>query len=585
MSTRGRSREDPVTACSPTRTWLMALAGFVALAVAAVLLPAGAAAAERAAAGHPPAAFTACPEDGPDVPIEEAGCGIFVRDPWGAERRLTDNWEDQGPAWSPDGREIAYVRRDRGLFVVGADGTGHRQVSGDVAASAAWSPDGRFVAFLRSEGGTGFPNELAIVPADGSEGRVLLPRSGSFSWAPNGRRLAAVRSGADDQPDELVIVTLDGEVERAIAPAEPEVGRVAWSPDGTRLAYSATDLAEGRFSNSRGYVVGVDGTGTRRVGGEDARPSAHSWSPDGSRLALQEKVDQSTTHTTFEIDVVDVETGQLLAELAFEQRTLQRPVWSIDGTRLHLNARADPLQGAPGDVGPWLMVTDLQGNFRDLHEGANTYVVGPEVGFCPQVAWYDVDRAPLTDRSAIPAAHRANVDCAVHHGIVRGFGDDTYRPARDVRRDQMASFVVGALEAAGVELTDAGDERFTDVPEDSPHAAAIRKLAGAGVVQGGPGRLSGDRYGPELVVRRDQMASFLVRAVQFATGEEWTSQTQRFSDVPPNNAHFATVNGAAENGLAAGHGDGTFRPDAGVRRDQTATFAVRLLTAPTGAQG
>ncbi|MGI8874148.1 MAG: hypothetical protein ACR2KP_07455 [Egibacteraceae bacterium] len=49
------------------------------------------------------------------------------------------------------------------------------------------------------------------------------------------------------------------------------------------------------------------------------------------------------------------------------------------------------------------------------------------------------------------------------------------------------------------------------MPVDSPHAHAINRLAAAGVVRGGPADLPADAYGPGLPVRRDQTASFAVR--------------------------------------------------------------------------
>lgn len=196
---------------------------------------------------------------------------------------------------------------------------------------------------------------------------------------------------------------------------------------------------------------------------------------------------------------------------------------------------------------------------------------------CPGVSNAELESAAFEDRPTIPAAHRLNVDCAAHHGIVTGFGDNTYRPAHDVRRDQMASIVFRALQTAGVELPEAGDDGFSDVPESSPHAEAIGRLAAAGIVEGGPGNLPADRYGPALRVRRDQMASFLIRAAEHASDTELGSDEQAFGDVPPGNVHFRNVNGAAEQGLAQGHPDGSYRPAGVVRRDQTASFAVRLL--------
>lgn len=193
---------------------------------------------------------------------------------------------------------------------------------------------------------------------------------------------------------------------------------------------------------------------------------------------------------------------------------------------------------------------------------------------CPEG---EVPTAAFADREEIPEAHRFNVDCAAWRDIVAGFEDGTYRPVLPVRRDQMATFIAGMLEAAGVDLPQPDQERFVDVPDDSAHDEAVHQLAAAGIVRGGALGLDADSYGPGLRVRRDQMASFLVRAAEFATGEDLASQTQAFEDVSEGNAHFATVNGAAEAGYAQGFGDGTYRPGSDVRRDQMASFVVRVL--------
>ncbi|MEX2619866.1 MAG: S-layer homology domain-containing protein, partial [Egibacteraceae bacterium] len=104
----------------------------------------------------------------------------------------------------------------------------------------------------------------------------------------------------------------------------------------------------------------------------------------------------------------------------------------------------------------------------------------------------------------------------------------------------------------------------------------------AGICAGGRPRgrslpRSDGSYGPTVAVRRDQMASFLLRAAAFAAAEDLASQTLAFPDVGAGNPHFANVNGAAQAGLASGFADGTYGPGAGVRRDQMATFVVRLL--------
>jgi Tol biopolymer transport system component len=78
------------------------------------------------------------------------------------------------PAWSPDGRRIAFRRGDE-LWVMNADGSAARPLDGVAGGEPSWSPDGRRIAFtaLGYKGKFG----LAIVKADGSSGRTQIGRA------------------------------------------------------------------------------------------------------------------------------------------------------------------------------------------------------------------------------------------------------------------------------------------------------------------------------------------------------------------------------------------------------------------------
>lgn len=189
----------------------------------------------------------------------------------------------------------------------------------------------------------------------------------------------------------------------------------------------------------------------------------------------------------------------------------------------------------------------------------------------------EVPAAGFVDRDAVPSVHRHAVDCAAWHDIVSGFADNAYRPGAAVPRDQMATFIAGTLTAAGITLPDPAEDSFDDVAADSPHRQAIHRLAAADIVRGGPGTDSADAYGPHALVRRDQMASFLLRAAAFALDKELASQQQSFDDVTSENPHFGAVNGAAAEGLAEGTSAHIYQPAAPVHRDQMASFTIRLL--------
>ena len=88
------------------------------------------------------------PSDGGVRPWWQGDWDIYVKLVGSTDmRRLTSGpGLDLAPAWSPDGREIAYVR-DRHIRVVSALGGSDRQITDlQVMLPAVWSPDGRYLA-------------------------------------------------------------------------------------------------------------------------------------------------------------------------------------------------------------------------------------------------------------------------------------------------------------------------------------------------------------------------------------------------------------------------------------------------------
>ncbi|MEX2619419.1 MAG: PQQ-dependent sugar dehydrogenase [Egibacteraceae bacterium] len=167
---------------------------------------------------------------------------------------------------------------------------------------------------------------------------------------------------------------------------------------------------------------------------------------------------------------------------------------------------------------------------------------------------------------------------------VLGFGQDTDGEVYVLSSDRAAPsgdtgrvYRLTAADSGGAQACPPGEvdtAPFTDraaIP--AAHLANIDCASFHDIVEG----FADGSSGPTLPVRRDQMASFLIRAAEFATDQQLASQTQAFTDVPRATTHFANVNAAAELGLAQGFGDGTYRPGNDVHRDQMTTFVIRLL--------
>jgi hypothetical protein len=103
-----------------------------------------------------------------------------------------------------------------------------------------------------------------------------------------------------------------------------------------------------------------------------------------------------------------------------------------------------------------------------------------------------------------------------------------YCPTDIVTRDQMAAFLIRALEGEPSPTLCAGGSPFTDVPAGSIFCPHIVRLVARGITLG----CGGSSYCPTQTVTRDQMAAFLVRAVEGEPNPNLCAGGSPFTDVP-----------------------------------------------------
>lgn len=154
---------------------------------------------------------------------------------------------------------------------------------GEVVDRPAVSPDGRLVALSRTtaEGDRG----LWIATTDGSDVRPLLHReTTNASWSPDGRWVVA-QATARNGDTILLVVSLDGSEQRSIRPdGLTAVGTPAWSPDGSRIVFSATRVGVGSAADL--FTVRPDGTSLTAITETPKAAEMYpSWSPDASMVA------------------------------------------------------------------------------------------------------------------------------------------------------------------------------------------------------------------------------------------------------------------------------------------------------------
>ncbi len=198
--------------------------------------------------------------------------GVYVMDADGAnQRRLAERGHrDETPAWSPDGRSLAYVelspageRRIRlDIYGVDSGGGNDRRLTADVGSSEspAWSPDGRSIVFAGSRAGN---REILLMAADGTGERALTktPENESHPiWSPDGGMIAFLVELSGERA-ELRVMNADGSGVRTVAPVNGRAGFPGWSPDGTTLVFMSREGGRDRI-----VVTGADGSGTRVIG-------------------------------------------------------------------------------------------------------------------------------------------------------------------------------------------------------------------------------------------------------------------------------------------------------------------------------
>ena len=186
-------------------------------------------------------------------------------------------------------------------------------------------------------------------------------------------------------------------------------------------------------------------------------------------------------------------------------------------------------------------------------------------------AFIDVDATLL---------HATAINCLWAYGVVQGQVDDgerVYSPGSDVTREQMASFIASMIDQLPNEVyalpgADAGPD-FTDAAEiSSAHEVNVDRLQQAGIVAG----YDDGTFRPDVSIDRAQMASFIARAIERATGEElMQAEGEPFEDI--GDTHQANIEKLAQAGIVQGETRTTYAPNAPTTRAQMATMIARSL--------
>jgi TolB protein len=217
--------------------------------------------------------------------------GIWTSDADGQNRRRLTRDGGFDPTFAPDGSQIAYrllLEHDDGeIWIMDSRGGHRRDLVNDPMFSdwgPAWSPDGRRIAFdSNRRGGLA----LWVMDAGGDRQAILTRGHGEYpSWSPDGSQLAYAGGSYYD----IRIVNADGSDDHALTSTPAYDMGPAWSPDGAWIAYHTQvdaypDLEEpGQGPEMEIHLIRPDGTDDHRITNDRVEDSFPAWSPDGRFL-------------------------------------------------------------------------------------------------------------------------------------------------------------------------------------------------------------------------------------------------------------------------------------------------------------
>ena len=251
---------------------------------------------------------------------------------------------------------------DADLFTISPGSNGLRRVTEGPANDwwPAWSPDGRHIAFARAPL-TPLAWDIFVLNTTTGQTTNLtnspLSNDTAPSWSPDGSRLAFTSEptnpiGAARGGEDVFVMEMDGGEISRLTNAPGDDFDPAWSPDGEHIAYShgpptpEKDLA---VSGSL-WIMGATGSNPRELVSKDAVVACPSWSPGGQKIAF----------TTYggDVWVVDRDGSDLRLLTNLEQKSYYA-AWSPDGRWIAFTSeKIQPATGVSEGVGIYKMRPD-----------------------------------------------------------------------------------------------------------------------------------------------------------------------------------------------------------------------------------
>jgi Tol biopolymer transport system component len=494
-------------------------------------------------------------------------------------------------AWSANGFRLFCSLLGVGGITIDTDGT-DMAVLPNVGDMADWSPDGGHIAsattYYGEDGGeSGVWRGLLLTDADGGNPRLLYEHFLSDSDVAEHIALYDHLMAEGDEHRWMW-------VREGAGPSYPD-----WSPKGDRVLFRAAIPFDpsGLFYPYQNdlWIYDLTSQTMSRITEDSVCEFYHSWNGpntfpedpkvtvDNVTVTFSDVIAEGVTTILRDDDPPEVPTGYQFDYQFYELNTTAEVMGPVTICMTYTDEEVPP--GPAEDDLAILHYDEVAQVWEDIttsRDTANNIICGQADSLSPialhgfrETRFPDVAAWGYGDDGLDPHWAYYHIMACVEGQIVAGFPDGSYQPAGTVSRDQMAVYISRALAGGDNNVPDGPAEAsFEDVPTDHWAFKYVEYAVSQGVVQG----YDATHYQPDPVVDRGQMAVFIARAKGWVqVDDDMTTAPELFLDVPAGFWSGTAIQACVDHSVVQGYGDGYYRPESVVTRDQMAVYVARAF--------